>query len=177
MTARRVREASTGYRALLAVLLVLCDSACGDTLEWQTSNSVLPATLSCNEPVPEPFLVETFGVTEPVPAAPDAAELMSLGVADLENRIGHGLLAIDPQQRPYEVQVPERCVPLGQAYSTIAKICVDASGDVSGLTIVMSSLPIIDSQLPYVLSLWRYHPYLVDGVATAFCYDLKYSVR
>jgi hypothetical protein len=57
------------------------------------------------------------------------------------------------------------------------KICVDAAGNVSAVTILMTSLPIIDSQLPYVISRWRYRPYVVEGRPTPSCYNTKYTVR
>jgi hypothetical protein len=160
-----------------AALGLLCSSACGDTSDPEAPDTVDPATLDCNAPLPERLIAELTGATEAAPPVPDAAALASMGVVELGDQAAHSLLAVNPQLRPYKVVVPEHCVPLGEVYSAHLKICVDAAGNVSGVTVLMNSLPIIGSELPYVISQWRYHQYFVQGRATPFCYDLKYTVR
>jgi hypothetical protein len=162
---------------------MLCSSACGgesdsEAPEWESrTDPIDPATLDCNTPVPEQFIAAMGGAVEAAPPVPDAAALESMGVVELGTQDGHSLLAIDPQVDPYKVSVPEHCVPLGQEFVATLKICVDAAGTVSGVTFLMNALPIIDSQLPYVIARWRFDPYLVEGRATPFCYVLNYRVR
>ena len=117
------------------------------------------------------------GAIEAPPPAPEDADLLRLGLIDIGDSAGHGLLAIDPRVLPYRVSVPHHCVPQGDVFSALLKICVDTLGSVSGVTILQSSLPIIDSQLPYVIATWRYDPYLRNGGPAPFCYNLKYTVR
>jgi hypothetical protein len=40
-----------------------------------------------------------------------------------------------------------------------------------------SLLPYLDSELPLVIQSWKYAPYLVQGVPTAFCHVLSHRVR
>jgi len=159
------------------VLSLLCSSACGDTADPEATDTVNPATLDCNAPLSEQLIAEMTGAGEAAPPVPDAAALESMGVVEQGDQAGHSLLAVNPQERPYKVVVPEHCVRLGDVYSSYLKICVDDAGNVTGVSLLMNSLPIIDSQLPYVVSGWRYSPYFVEGRPTPFCYDLKYTVR
>jgi len=162
---------------------LLCSSACGSSLDLEDrdcigcSESINPATLACNEPLPEPLIVARGGGTETVPPVPDDAALEGMGVAEQATEAGHRLLAIDPQEDPYKVVVPEHCVPLGQEFVAVLRICVDDAGSVSGMSVLQNTLPIIDSQFPYVIARWRFQPYVMDGLPRAFCYNLRYRVR
>lgn len=162
----------------MAAALVLHGSACGEALEVENTDcssctdEVNLATLDCDAPFPV-----TAEMGEPPPAALDPDAIRSMGGVDLEAMVAHGLLAIDPTYDPYKVSVPEHCVPPGDVYTSIVRICVDAAGEVSGLTVVETSLPIIDSQLPYVISRWVYEPYIQGARPTPFCYPLRYTVR
>jgi hypothetical protein len=97
------------------------------------------------------------------------------GVVDLPS--GQALLAIDPNVNPFKVRIPEICVSEGETYSSVVRICVNAAGAVSQVTILQPSLPIIDEQLPSIIGRWQYNPYLVDGRPTPFCYPLRHTVQ
>jgi hypothetical protein len=97
------------------------------------------------------------------------------GVADLPS--GQALLAINPNVNPFKVRIPEICVSEGETYSSVVRICVNAAGAVSQVTILQPSLPIIDEQLPTIIGRWQYNPYLVNGVPAPFCYPLRYTVQ
>ena len=57
-------------------------------------------------------------------------------------------------------------------------ICVNELGSVVSVEVLKpSSLGIVDRQLPSVISGWRFHPYLVNGRPTPFCYTMNYRVR
>jgi hypothetical protein len=172
---RLARHFSATRPAAVAALGLLCSSACVDT-EPEDVDAIELSALDCAEPLPLRFITEMGGSTEPAPSLPDATVAASRD-SDLTSLEGHGLLTIDPQLNPYKVRVPEHCVPLGQEYVAIVNICVDTAGEVSSVTSLQSTLPIIDSQLPYVIGRWRYNPYLVAGTATPFCYNLRYRVR
>lgn len=97
------------------------------------------------------------------------------GVVELPS--GQALLAIDPSVNPFKIRIPEICVSEGETYSSVVRICVNAAGAVSEVTILQPSLPIIDEQLPTVIGRWQYTPYLLDGRPTPFCYPLRYTVQ
>lgn len=168
--------------AAAAALGLLCSTACGGEPDSETdcsscTGAIDPATLDCNAALPEEVIAAVAGPSEPSPPLLDAGGLESMEIAMLGTQAGHGLLAIDPQVYPYKVFVPEHCVPLGEEFVTQVRICADALGNVSGVSILRYSLPIIDSQLPDVIARWRFDPYIVDGRATPFCYPLNYRVR
>jgi hypothetical protein len=107
----------------------------------------------------------------------DAEVIAALPSVELPTRAAHPLLAIDPKQRPYKVNLPREYVACGQEYLSRVYVCVSEAGLVSSVRILESSIPAIDLQLAAVVPRWRYHPYLVNGRATAFCYALNYRVR
>jgi len=101
----------------------------------------------------------------------------STGPKLLTTKAGHSLLAINPQVRPYKVNVPEEYVSRGDEYVAQIRICVNAQGAVSSVKILRPSIPVIDIQIPQVIPKWRYKPYLVDGKPSDFCYPMNYRVR
>lgn len=53
---------------------------------------------------------------------------------------------------------------------TTYKLCVDAAGAVSKVSMLKSSgLPGYDAKISSTMKTWRYSPYLIDGVAKAVC--------
>jgi protein TonB len=101
----------------------------------------------------------------------------STGPKLLTTKAGHSLLAINPQVRPYKVNVPEEYVSRGDEYVAQIRICVGANGAVSSVKILKPSIPVIDLQIPKVIPLWKYKPYLLEGQPTPFCYPMNYRVR
>ena len=95
----------------------------------------------------------------------------------LTTKAGHSLLAVNPQVRPYKVNVPEEYVQRGDEYVAQIRICVNADGTVSNVKILRPSIPVIDLQIPQVIPRWKYKPYLVEGKPTPFCYPMNYRVR
>src|SRR5215510_7389629 len=77
----------------------------------------------------------------------------------LSAKAGHSLLAINPQVRPYKVNVPEEYVARGDEYYATLNICVAPNGSVSSVKILKPSIPVIDLQIPKVIPLWKYRPY------------------
>jgi protein TonB len=101
----------------------------------------------------------------------------SVGPKLLTTKAGHSLLAINPQVRPYKVNVPEEYVSRGDEYVTQIRICVNAQGTVSSVKILKPSISVIDLQIPQVIPRWKYKPYLLNGKPTDFCYPMNYRVR
>jgi len=101
----------------------------------------------------------------------------STGPKLLTTKAGHSLLAVNPQVRPYKVNVPEEYVQRGDEYVAQIRICVNADGSVNNVKILRPSIPVIDLQIPQVIPRWKYKPYLVEGRPTAFCYPMNYRVR
>jgi hypothetical protein len=130
--------------------------------------------------------VEAVLAAANAPAAPAADVIAALPVPDvapafgapiLTTKAGHGLLAIDPQVRPFKVSVPQTYVACGTEYVAQVRICVTASGEVADVSILKPSIPVIDLQIPNVIHRWRYYSYLVDGRPTPFCYAMNYRIR
>ena len=103
---------------------------------------------------------------EPAPAGPRV----------LPSKIGHGLLRINPNSDAYRVRPPGALDRSGQAFKATVKICVAANGGVSNVSVLRSAGPAIDSQIPAVLSRWRYRPFMEAGQAKPFCYTLAYEI-
>jgi outer membrane biosynthesis protein TonB len=94
----------------------------------------------------------------------------------LSAKAGHSLLAINPSVRPYQVALPEQYARRGDEFYTTISICVAPNGSVSSVKILKPSIPVIDLQIPKVIPTWKYHPYMVDGQPTGFCYTFNYRI-
>jgi protein TonB len=101
----------------------------------------------------------------------------STGPKLLTTKAGHSLLAINPQVRPYKVNIPEEYVARGDEYVSQIRICVNAQGNVSSVKILKPSISVIDLQIPQVIPRWKYKPYMLNGKPTDFCYPMNYRVR
>jgi protein TonB len=101
----------------------------------------------------------------------------STGPKLLSAKAGHSLLAINPQVRPYKVNVPEEYVQRGDEFVATLSICVAPNGSVASVKILKPSIPVIDVQIPKVIPTWKYRPYMVDGQPTGFCYNMNYRVK
>jgi hypothetical protein len=147
-------------------------------LAWEASSDgpildVIPALPPRERPPPPPqpdgaSAMAMTAIPDVIPALPTAL---------VTTRTGHQLLAINPQVQPYKVNIPRQYVACGDEYVSQIRICVSEAGLVSSVKILRPSIPVIDLQLPVVIHRWRYHPYQVDGRATAFCYPMNYRVR
>lgn len=111
-----------------------------------------------------------LGGAPPPPPKSTGPKLLTMGA-------GHKLLAINPNARPYRVNVPEEIMDRASSFRSVIQICVSAQGSVTSVKILKPSNPMIDAQLPTVVPRWKYRPYMLDGVATPFCYPLKYTVQ
>jgi outer membrane biosynthesis protein TonB len=92
------------------------------------------------------------------------------------SRQQHELLAIDPQARPYRVQLPAVYVDDGDEYVSRVRVCVTEAGEVANVDVLRPSIAAVDEQLPKIISRWHYRPYVIEGQATAFCYPMNYRV-
>lgn len=111
------------------------------------------------------------------PSALSAGGSTRTGISSLSSKVGHGLLAIDVNQRPFKPTIPGRCVTRGTSYALRLWVCVSEEGAVSDVTITRPSRAILNERVPEAVRLWKYRPYLVDGVAKPFCYPLVYRVQ
>ena len=112
------------------------------------------------------------GVPPPRPEENRGPKLISM-------QAGNQLLAINPNVRPYRVNVPEELtdrMSAGEKISPVVRICVTERGNVQSVVVVKGSIPMIDQQVPAVLGRWRYQPYVVNGRALPFCYVTRYSI-
>lgn len=175
-------------------------------LAWEASYdgpipNVIPALPPREQPPPPPqsdaAVANDYPPTDRIPTAPQSTApiavqpdgasavamtaipdvIPALPTALVTTRTGHQLLAINPQAQPYKVNIPRQYVACGDEYVSQIRICVSEVGIVSSVKILRPSIPVIDLQLPVVIHRWRYHPYQVDGRATAFCYPMNYRVR
>jgi hypothetical protein len=90
-------------------------------------------------------------------------------------RPGHYLLAIDPHERPYTVNVPRDYGPYFPIVSLI-RVCVSKTGTVANVEILQPTIPVVDLQIPNVIPRWRYHPYVYKGQPVSWCYRLRYNI-
>lgn len=147
-------------------------------LAWEASYdgpipNVIPALPPREQPPPPP---QSDGASAmAMTAVPDV--IPALPTVLLTTPAGHQRLTINPQVQPYKVNIPSQYVACGDEYVSQIRICVSEAGIVSSVKILKPSIPVIDLQLPVVIHRWRYHPYQVDGRATAFCYPMNYRVR
>ena len=124
------------------------------------------------------------GVIGGVPGGPEGSVAPprpeeSRGPKLISMQAGNQLLAINPNVRPYRVNVPEEVtsrMSAGEKISPVVRICVTKAGSVESVVVVKGSIPMIDQQVPIVLGRWRYEPYVVDGRPQAFCYVTRYSI-
>jgi len=160
--------------------------------EWAATGGVIPA-LPPREPLPPappgaeypppdrepdpPMDGVTMTANAPatdvigaLPAVPGPTTVL------LTTSSGHRLLAIDPQARPYRIDVPASRFACASEYVSQLRICVTETGSVANVRILKASIPEIDQTLPMAVSLWRYHPLLVEGRPTPFCYPMNYRV-
>lgn len=105
----------------------------------------------------------------PPPPKPSGPKIVSA-------KVGRGQLLIDPNAERYRVKLPTALARTGETYTAMLRLCVSAAGNVTGVQLLKGAGPAIDAQFPSVLSRWRYRPLLADGVATPFCYLLRYEV-
>jgi hypothetical protein len=122
------------------------------------------------DPVPVAASAPATDVIAALPAVPGPPTLL------LTTKSGHRLLAIDPQDRPYRIDVPASRFACASEYVSMLRICVTETGGVADVRILKPSIPEIDQHLPIAIALWRYHPLLVEGRPTPFCYPMNYRV-
>lgn len=91
-------------------------------------------------------------------------------------KLGRGQLLIDPNDERYRVKLPPPLAQSGETYVAMVKVCVSAQGTVTGVQLMKSATAAVDGQLPSVIGRWRYRPLISEGVATPFCYPLRYEV-
>ena len=164
-----MRSPSRPLAALLLCLMPLAGCSFGGS--GSDGDAAAP------RPKPTPTATEVPGGIGPGLAPPPPPE--SRGPKLLTMQAGNELLAINPNVRPYRVNVPEELTDrmgAGEKISPVIRICVTAQGSVHSVALLESSLPLIDQQLPSVIRRWKYRPLLVAGESRPFCYVTKYSI-
>lgn len=112
-----------------------------------------------------------LGAPAPPPPPPKPS-----GPKNVSPSVGRGQLLIDPNAERYRVKLPLPLARTGDTYTAMLRLCVSAEGGVTSVQVLKGASPALDGQFPSVMSRWRYRPLLVDGVATPFCYLLRYEV-
>jgi protein TonB len=105
----------------------------------------------------------------PPPPKPTGPKIVSA-------RIGRGQLLIDPNAERYRVKLPLALARTGETYTAMLRLCVSAEGRVTSVQVLKGAGAALDGQFPSVMGRWRYRPLIADGVATPFCYVLRYEV-
>ncbi len=60
----------------------------------------------------------------------------------------------------------------------IVKTCLKTDGTVDRVrTKILKGIPVMDAEVLAKVRAWRYKPYLVDGVATAVCFPVRFILR
>lgn len=110
-------------------------------------------------------------VGSPAPPPPPQDDRPKL----LTPQIARKQLLINPDVDPYKVRPPPALER--QKFSAGLVVCVSAQGNVTGVRIMKPAGPApIDAQIPVVVRRWRYRPYLVDGRAVPFCYQVRMDI-
>jgi len=105
----------------------------------------------------------------PPPAKPSGPKIVSAST-------GRGQLLIDPNAERYRVKLPLALARSGETFTAMLRLCVSAEGGVTAVQVLKGAGAALDGQFPSVMGRWRYRPLLADGVATPFCYLLRYEV-
>ena len=90
--------------------------------------------------------------------------------------VARGQLAIDPQSDAYRVKLPPILASAGMAVWALVKICVNADGKVTSVSMVKHADPAVDPEIVRMLSTWRYRPYTVNGRPVPFCSVVRYQI-
>jgi hypothetical protein len=109
-----------------------------------------------------------------VPAGPRIGSPKTLAPA-----VGDGLLAINPNDGPYQFNIPQPLRKPGASFLSRLKFCVSADGSVDKITVVTSSEPAIDNAILEKARLYRFHPYFDQGRPIPFCFyrEIRLSIR
>jgi len=112
-----------------------------------------------------------LGAPPPPPPPPKPT-----GPKSVSASVGRGQLLIDPNAERYRVKLPLALARTGETYTALLRLCVSAEGAVTSVQVLKGAGAALDGQFPSVMGRWRYRPLVVDGVATPFCYPLRYEV-
>ena len=94
----------------------------------------------------------------------------------ISGRVAKALLAIDPNNDDYRVQLPPSLARAEMKLSAVVKLCVSDEGKVSDVKLLRPADPAVDAQIPAVLSRWRFRPLIANGRPAPFCYVLQYEI-
>ena len=65
----------------------------------------------------------------------------------------------------------------GTNYMVLAKICVTASGAVSGVTLLKRAEPTLDNNVMSQVKAWRFQPMTANGTPAPFCYVQRFEFK
>ena len=89
----------------------------------------------------------------------------------------HARLAVDANQPPYKPTLPAELNVAGNVIWGQFRVCANETGDVSGVDILTSAAPQVDTRWVETIRSWKYQPHVVEGRATPFCYKLRLQVQ
>lgn len=108
----------------------------------------------------------------PPPPPPKKPE----GPAMVAPQVAAKLLAIDPNSPRYRPKMSKELKESGKTYVAVLRVCADAKGHVTSVSLLRGAHPSLDSQLPTVIGRWRYRPFKINGQKSPFCTNLRYEI-
>ena len=90
--------------------------------------------------------------------------------------VGDGLLAINPNDVPYQPNIPQPLRKPGASFLSRLKFCVTKDGFVDTVSVVTSSEPALDKAILEKARLYRFHPYYDQGRPIPFCFYREYRL-
>ena len=116
------------------------------------------------------------GVVGGVPGAPPPPRPKDTGPKIVTAAVGHHQLAINASVAPYCCpRIPRALDRSGATFSAEVRVCVSADGQVTDARVIRGAGPGIDPQIPEFVRRWRYHPLILEGHPTPFCYPFVYD--
>ena len=65
----------------------------------------------------------------------------------------------------------------GAIYVLHAKICVNKTGNVDGVTLLKKADPMLDESVTSTVKTWRYHPRMTNTTPVPFCYIARFEFK
>jgi TonB family protein len=112
-------------------------------------------------------------------ASPDGGAPSPGNELILAPHIGTGLRLTDVNRAPYKPRLPPELNKAGAVYWGMFKVCVAATGEVTGVGILRSTgePALLDDPWIATMKRWRYRPYTVDGRPVPFCHPVRLQVQ
>lgn len=148
-----------------------------ESADIELSDLESPVPAAHSDPPVQPSATQAAPALLPQPRGRNAGAGPGAATpTQLASRLGHALLAIDPNAGRYRVTLPHGVARAQENHRAVVRMCVTPQGRVSSVTILRSAGDVVDARIVNVLSRWRYRPWRQNGQAEPFCYAFQYEL-